>query len=106
MSINNGRAKSKHNDFIVVGDGTAGNVVAGKLAEISDVKILAIEAGVGNHHDIPMITTPARAFKLRKRKYDWAYQTITVDKPGYERLEKPNTRGKVLGGSSSLNYFT
>ena len=29
-----------------------------------------------------------------------------MDKPDYERIEKPNTRGKVLGGSSSLNYFT
>lgn len=54
MSINNGRAKSKHNDFIVVGDGTAGNVVAGKLAEISDVKILAIEAGVGRVTYLPI----------------------------------------------------
>lgn len=29
-----------------------------------------------------------------------------MDKPDYERIEKPNTRGKVLGGNSSLNYFT
>lgn len=29
-----------------------------------------------------------------------------IDRPDYTRVEKPNTRGKVLGGSSSLNYFT
>lgn len=59
-----------------------------------------------NPQDIPEITTPARAFELRNSQYDWAYQTVFVDKPDYERLEKPNTRGKVLGGSSSLNYYT
>jgi choline dehydrogenase len=59
-----------------------------------------------NPDDISMITTPARAFELRNSKYDWSYQTTFVDKPDYERLEKPNTRGKVLGGSSCLNYFT
>ncbi|KAJ5142594.1 Glucose-methanol-choline oxidoreductase [Penicillium bovifimosum] len=93
-------------DFIIVGGGTAGNVVAGRLAENPNVKILVIEAGAGNPDDISMITTPARAFELRNSKYDWSYQTTFVDKPDYERLEKPNTRGKVLGGSSCLNYFT
>ncbi|KAJ5374289.1 Glucose-methanol-choline oxidoreductase [Penicillium concentricum] len=93
-------------DFIVVGGGTAGNVVAGRLAENPGVKILVIEAGIGNPDDIPEITTPARAFELRNSKYDWSYQTTFVDRPDYERVEKPNTRGKVLGGSSSLNYFT
>ncbi|KAJ5503651.1 Glucose-methanol-choline oxidoreductase [Penicillium fimorum] len=93
-------------DFIVVGGGTAGNVVAGRLAENADVKILVIEAGIGNPDDISEITTPARAFELRNSKYDWSYQTTFVDRPDYERVEKPNTRGKVLGGSSSLNYFT
>ncbi|KAF4768091.1 hypothetical protein HAV15_002558 [Penicillium sp. str.  len=81
-------------DFIVVGGGTAGNVVAGRLAENPDVKILVIEAGIGNPDDIPTITTPARAFELRNSKYDWSYQTTFVDKPDYERIEKPNTRGK------------
>ncbi|OQE00866.1 hypothetical protein PENVUL_c045G05736 [Penicillium vulpinum] len=81
-------------DFIVVGGGTAGNVVAGRLAESPDVKILVIEAGVGNPESIPEIITPARAFELRNSKYDWSYQTTFVDKPDYERVEKPNTRGK------------
>ncbi|CAG7926222.1 unnamed protein product [Penicillium olsonii] len=93
-------------DFIVIGGGTAGNVVAGGLAENPNVKILVVEAGEGNPKDVPEIMTPARAFELRNSHYDWAYQTTFVDKPDYERVEKPNTRGKVLGGSSSLNYFT
>ncbi|TAQ85428.1 hypothetical protein B7494_g6251 [Chlorociboria aeruginascens] len=93
-------------DFIVVGGGTAGNVVAGRLAENPNVSILVIEAGPGNPREIPEITTPARAFELRGSNYDWAYKTTMIDRPDYTRVEKPNTRGKVLGGSSCLNYYT
>lgn len=35
-----------------------------------------------------------------------AYKTTMIDRPEYTRVEKPNTRGKVLGGSSCLNYYT
>ncbi|KAJ4411019.1 hypothetical protein N0V82_009090 [Gnomoniopsis sp. IMI 355080] len=96
----------KNFDFIVVGGGTAGCVVAGRLAENPNVNILVIEAGKGNPEDIDAITTPARAFELRGSKYDWAYKTTMIDRPEHTRVEKPNTRGKVLGGSSALNYYT
>jgi choline dehydrogenase len=98
------------------------------LAENPKVSVLVIEAGVGyelstsgegticlqfsdhflarNPREIPEITTPARAFELRDSEYDWAYKTTFIDRPEYTRLEKPNTRGKVLGGSSCLNYYT
>jgi choline dehydrogenase len=95
-----------HFDFIVVGGGTAGNTVAGRLAENPNVTVLVIEAGVGNSHEIEEITTPSMAMDLRNSKYDWAYKTTMVKRDDYERIEKPNTRGKALGGSSSLNYFT
>lgn len=52
------------------------------------------------------IYTPAKAFELRSSQYDWAYKTTMIDRPEYTRIEKPNTRGKVLGGSSCLNYYT
>ncbi|CZR62779.1 probable alcohol dehydrogenase [Phialocephala subalpina] len=97
---------TKNFDFIVVGGGTAGNVVAGRLAENPKVSVLVIEAGPGNPRQIPEITTPARAFELRDSNYDWAYKTTMIDRPDYTRVEKPNTRGKVLGGSSCLNYYT
>ncbi|KAF7357696.1 GMC oxidoreductase [Mycena venus] len=93
-------------DFIVVGGGTAGCAVAGRLAENPNVKVLVIEAGITNPGDIDAITTPARAFELRDSKWDWAYKTTMIDRPEYTRVEKPNTRGKVLGGSSCLNYYT
>ncbi|KAJ5730410.1 uncharacterized protein N7483_004918 [Penicillium malachiteum] len=93
-------------DFIVVGGGTAGNVVAGRLAENPKVSVLVIEAGRGDPEKIAEITTPARAFESRNGPNDWKYKATLIDRPDYTRVEKPNTRGKVLGGSSCLNYYT
>lgn len=93
-------------DFIVVGGGTAGNTVAGRLAESPNARILVVEAGVGNAKDLEPIRTPSEAMELRDSQYDWSYKTTMIKRDDYERIEKPNTRGKVLGGSSSLNYFT
>lgn len=105
--------------------GTAGNVVAGRLAENPDVSVLVIEAGRGyafqlnytimgqqcltgssDPEKIETITTPARAFECRDGPNDWKYKFTMIDRPDYTRVEKPNTRGKVLGGSSCLNYYT
>ncbi|ORY09277.1 hypothetical protein BCR34DRAFT_602927 [Clohesyomyces aquaticus] len=93
-------------DFIVVGGGTAGNVVAGRLAENPNVSVLVVEAGIANPLDVEAIATPSQAFTLRNSKHDWAFKTTMIDRPEYERVEKPNTRGKALGGSSCLNYYT
>jgi choline dehydrogenase len=43
---------------------------------------------------------------LRGGKHDWTYKHNMINAPDYQHLEMKNTRGKVLGGSSSLNYFT
>ncbi len=86
--------------------GTAGCVVAGRLAENPNVTVLVVEAGVSYTKDIEVISTPARAFELRGSKWDWGYKTTMIDRPDYTRVEKPNSRGKVLGGSSAENYFT
>lgn len=50
--------------------------------------------------------TPAKAMSLRGSPYDWKFKTTMIDRPEYTRIECPNTRGKVLGGSTSLNYYT
>ncbi|KAL7788383.1 GMC oxidoreductase [Trichoderma ceciliae] len=81
-------------------------LLAGRLAENPKVRILVIEAGVGNPEELPEITTPSKAMNLRDSEHDWSYKTTMVKRDDYERIEKPNTRGKMLGGSSSLNYFT
>lgn len=93
-------------DFIVVGGGTAGNIVACRLAENPNVRVLVIEAGIGSSHDNEEIRTPGLAMDIRGSQYDWAYKTTMVKRDDYERIEKPNTRGKALGGSSALNYFS
>lgn len=59
-----------------------------------------------NPSEISDITTPAKAMGLRNSEYDWKYKTTMIDRPDYTRIEKPNTRGKVLGGSTALNYYT
>jgi choline dehydrogenase-like flavoprotein len=68
--------------------------------------VAVIEAGPSNTREIDMITTPGRAFELRGSKYDWGFKATFVDRPDYTRVEKPHTRGKVLGGCSCLNYYT
>ncbi|KAJ5472258.1 glucose-methanol-choline oxidoreductase [Penicillium desertorum] len=93
-------------DFIVVGGGTAGNIVASRLAENPNVRVLVVEAGIGTSKDNEEIRTPGLAMDIRGSQYDWAYKTTMVKRDDYERIEKPNTRGKALGGSSSLNYFS
>jgi choline dehydrogenase len=82
-------------DFIVIGGGTAGNTVAGRLAENPAVRVLVIEAGAGNPTEIPEVMTPSAAMSLRGSSYDWAYKATMVKRDDYERIEKPNTRGKV-----------
>ncbi|KAI0128551.1 hypothetical protein BJ170DRAFT_333642 [Xylariales sp. AK1849] len=93
-------------DFIVVGGGTAGCTLAGRLAESPEARILIIEAGVSNTGEHETINTPGRAFELRKSEFDWQYKTTFVDLPDYTRVDQPNTRGKVLGGSSCTHYHT
>jgi len=80
-------------DFIIVGGGTAGNTIAGRLSENPNVRVLVIEAGVSNPDQIEDITTPSKSFGLRGSKYDWAYKTTMIKRDDYERVEKPNTRG-------------
>lgn len=67
-----------HFDFVIVGGGTAGNVVAGRLAENPNVKILIIEAGVGNPWDVDMVTTPGLAMEIRHTESDWDYEAFLV----------------------------
>lgn len=50
--------------------------------------------------------TPATAFELRGGEHDWQYKCNMINAPDHQRIEMKNTRGKVLGGSSSLNYYT
>jgi len=99
-------AAGTHYDFVVVGGGTAGCVVAGRLAENKDVNVLVVEAGVGNPWDLAGVTTPGTAMELRHSQYDWDYKATFVNRGVWERIDKQDTRGRILGGSSSANYFS
>ena len=70
------------------------------------MSVAVIEAGPSNTREIDIITTPAKAFETRNSKWDWKFKATFVDRDDYTRVEKPDTRGKVLGGSSCLNYYT
>lgn len=60
-----------------------------------------------NPEDVPSITTPAHAMELRGTEHDWQYKCDKfINAPDHQRIEMKNTRGKVLGGSSNLNYYS
>ncbi len=86
-------------DYIVVGAGSAGSAVAGRLSENSDLKVLLLEAGGPDENQ--NIHVPAAFPLLFNTPNDWAYQI----EPQKNCNNKPDymPRGKMLGGSSSMN---
>lgn len=85
-------------DVIVVGAGTAGCVVAARLAE-AGATVLVLEAG--RQPATPAITDPARMHELWHSPVDWAYLTEPQADAYQRRLHLP--RGRVVGGSHALN---
>ncbi|WP_240098195.1 GMC family oxidoreductase [Thermomonas flagellata] len=87
-------------DYIIIGAGSAGCVLAHRLSEDPAVKVLLLEAGPRDWH--PYIHMPAGLAKLVNRKgVNWDYQTAPEPQLDGRRLWWP--RGKVLGGSSAIN---
>ncbi|KAL1454263.1 hypothetical protein WDU94_010535 [Cyamophila willieti] len=91
-------------DFIVVGAGSAGAVVANRLSEIENWKILLLEAG-GDETDVSDV--PLLAAYLQLSGLDWGYKTepSTTSCLAMENNRCNWPRGKVVGGSSVLNYM-
>ncbi|XP_036339657.1 glucose dehydrogenase [FAD, quinone] [Rhagoletis pomonella] len=91
-------------DFIIVGAGSAGAVVANRLTEIRKWKVLLIEAGPDENE---ISDVPSLAAYLQLSKLDWQYKTQPSNKAclGMKNNQCNWPRGKVLGGSSVLNYM-
>jgi choline dehydrogenase-like flavoprotein len=92
-------------DFIVVGAGTAGCVLAARLSEQSKHRVCLIEAGGSEKH--PFISIPAAVgAAIMSPKFGWSLST--VPQAGLNGRQVPLPRGRVIGGSGSINgmaYF-
>ena len=91
---------SEHFDYIIVGAGSAGCVVASRLSKNPSNRVLLLEAGGKDLN--PWIHIPVGYFKtMHNPNTDWCY--VTQPDPGLSGRSLQWPRGKVLGGSSSLN---
>jgi choline dehydrogenase len=86
-------------DYIIVGAGSAGCVLAARLSADPSVSVLLLEAGPAD--DAAEIRAPAALNRLFQTAYDWNYLTVPQHRAAGRTIYWP--RGKVLGGSSSMN---
>lgn len=89
-------------DYVIVGGGSAGAVLANRLSENPDNKVLVLEAGRPDYRlDFRIHMPAALSFLLNGTFYNWAYESDPEPHMRNRRIAQP--RGKVLGGSSSIN---
>lgn len=86
-------------DLIIVGGGTAGSVLAGRLTESGGMRVTLVEAG--GSPETMLVRMPAGMAKLFKGPLDWAFESEPHDGLCGRRVFIP--RGKMLGGSSNMN---
>ncbi|WP_024301628.1 choline dehydrogenase [Pseudogulbenkiania sp. MAI-1] len=87
-------------DYIIVGAGSAGCVLASRLTEDPNVSVLVLEYG-GSDKSVIIQMPSAFSLPMNTKKYNWHYETAAEPHLDGRRLHCP--RGKVLGGSSSIN---
>lgn len=89
-------------DYVIVGGGSAGCALANRLSADPGTSVLVLEAGRSDYKIDPFIHMPAALpFPIGSRLYDWKYETDPEPELGGRRVF--HARGKVLGGSSSIN---
>src|SRR5437899_10122006 len=91
---------SEEFDYVIVGAGSAGCVLANRLSEDADVQLAVLEAG-GPDHSIFIRMPAAFSVPLANDRYNWYYHTEPEPAMDGRRMYCP--RGRVLGGSSSIN---
>ncbi|MFJ8016721.1 choline dehydrogenase [Streptomyces sp. NPDC096339] len=91
-----------HYDFVIVGGGSAGSALANRLSADPGKRVLVLEAGRSDHPWDVFIHMPAAlTYPIGNRFYDWKYESEPEPHMGGRRIY--HARGKVLGGSSSIN---
>jgi choline dehydrogenase len=89
-------------DYIIVGGGSAGCALAARLTEDASTRVLLLEAGrPDSWWDLYIHMPAALSFPIGNRFYDWKYESEPEPHMGGRRIY--HARGKVLGGSSSIN---
>jgi choline dehydrogenase len=88
-------------DFIIVGGGTAGSVVASRLAEMDGASVLILEAGQAKITDA--VTTPYRWNQVLLTDLDWAY--MSEPQPGLKDARVYSAAGRGLGGTSNVYHM-
>ncbi|WP_198670657.1 GMC family oxidoreductase [Oceanicella sp. SM1341] len=96
----NGRTLAPGYDYIVVGSGSAGSAVARRILDGTDARVLVIEAG-GSDVGVPEIDTPSAWVANIGSERDWTYFYAPTEQVNGRSILL--SRGKVLGGSSSIN---